>query len=122
MSGGSLDYAYSKINTVKEEIESLIAKDFKNKYDDYEYDYLNELTPEQRKEFIESMKKLSNKLKTISEELYALEWFLSGDYGYETYIKEVDSATMYKQEYLDAIAKATREKTIVEIIAKLKSY
>lgn len=91
MSGGILDYAYGKVHFIGCDIAQLITDNFKNnKNEDYEYDYLNECTPEQRKQFIKSMKRLVKKLDTTEKELHALEWFLSGDYGYDTYIEEIN--------------------------------
>lgn len=97
MSGGSLDYAYGKVHYIGCEIAQLVVDDFRNnKYEDWEYDHLDELTTEQRKRFIKSMKKLSKKLDSMSKELHALEWFLSGDYGYDTYMEEMNKIRKVK--------------------------
>lgn len=66
MSGGSLDYSYSKINFIIEELQA--QKEIKS-------DYVNKVKPE--------ICKLIESLEIISNNLYHLEWYLSGDISHE---------------------------------------
>lgn len=64
MSGGSLDYASFKINSI---IEDLQAKK------ELDADYVHNVLPE--------INELIAKLEIISHNIYELEWYLSGDTG-----------------------------------------
>lgn len=91
MSGGSLDYACFKLNYIIDDINCKLKDNFKTSIrTDYEFDYLHECTPEQRKAFIEYIEQLLKDLRYKVEELHHLEWFLSGDYGYDSYIKAMN--------------------------------
>ena len=91
MSGGSLDGACYKLNYIVDDINRKLENNFKtNIGEEYEGDYLSECTPEQRKEFIKYIEHLLKDLRYKVEELHHLEWFLSGDYGYESYTKAMN--------------------------------
>ena len=62
MSGGSLDYSYSKVNMIIEELRAQKELDG---------DYVDEVKPE--------INELIKQLEVISNNLYKLEWYLSGD-------------------------------------------
>jgi hypothetical protein len=53
-----------------------------------EQDYLEGSTEEQRKVFLKEVKKLVKELKKASCKAKALDWFLSGDTGFETCLEE----------------------------------
>ena len=91
MSGGSLDGACFKLNYIIDDINCKLKDNFKtNIGEEYEGDYLNKCTSEQRKAFIEYIEQLLKDLRYKVEELHHLEWFLSGDYGYDSYKKEMN--------------------------------
>lgn len=91
MSGGSLDGACFRLNYIVDDINYKLKNNFKNNIGtDYEFDYLNECTPEQRKAFVEYIEQLLKDLRYKAEELHHLEWFLSGDYRYESYTKAMN--------------------------------
>ena len=66
MSGGSLDYSYSKINQVLEKLQEQLELE-----DDYSVSVKLEIT------------KLIESLEIISNNLYHLEWYLSADISHE---------------------------------------
>lgn len=65
MSGGSLEYGYSKINQVIESIQDALAER-----------ELNEATKSRMLALVEDLEKASNNA-------YQLEWYLSGDISEE---------------------------------------
>lgn len=67
MSGGSLDYSYSKVNRVIDELQT---------QKEIESDYVDEVKPE--------IDELIKQLEVISNNLHKLEWYLSGDIGLES--------------------------------------
>mgnify|MGYP007013814158 CR=1 FL=1 len=72
MSGGALDYLFTKISYYKEDIEK----------------FLNERIKEE--EISEKTKnKILNFLEEIKEFLWALEWWMSADISYEEFEKYV---------------------------------
>ena len=91
MSGGSLDYACHKINYVIDELNEKLKDNFKSSIgEQYESDNLYELNPEQREQFVQHVQNLVKDLRYKAEELHHLEWFLSGDYGYDSYTKAMN--------------------------------
>jgi hypothetical protein len=66
MSGGELDYSYSKINEVIEKLQERL---------ELENDYYIHVKPE--------IVKLIESLEIISNNLYHLEWYLSGDISHQ---------------------------------------
>lgn len=71
MSGGELDYSYSKINEVIEKLQERL--ELKN-------DYYIHVKPE--------IVKLIESLEIISNNLWHLEWYLSGDISYQQMEKD----------------------------------
>lgn len=66
MSGGQLDYSYSKIDFIIQELQA---------QKEIESDYINIVKPE--------IEILINQLENISNNLWHLEWYLSGDISHE---------------------------------------
>ena len=72
MSGGALDYLFTKIEMYKEDIEKFLDERIKEKE-------IDEKLKEKIVDFIEQIK----------EFLWALEWWMSGDISYEEFEKYV---------------------------------
>jgi len=81
MSGGSLEYGYSKIEMITDLIEEEIAQN--GKEDDWGY------KTEHSKEMIDAMLKTIWKLKEASVYARRLEWYLSGDDGEDNYFERI---------------------------------
>jgi hypothetical protein len=85
MSGGELNYAYMKVDTIINDLQDLLDKKFKTDEgtnlldDDSKYAY--EITKHNTINLI-------NKLINNRDLLKSLEWFLSGDNGFRTYQEE----------------------------------
>lgn len=71
MSGGDLDYSYSKINEVIEKLQERL---------ELENDYYVHVKPK--------ISKLIESLEIISNNLYHLEWYISGDISHQQMEKD----------------------------------
>jgi len=100
MSGGHYDYKYSQIEYLAEEIEREFENDGKYMGEDWsvewfgktpmkEYDYFDGATPEQKEEILREIKSLTETLKNVAFRAKELEWFMSGDTGFESYLKRL---------------------------------
>ena len=78
MSGGHYNYAYFKIQTLAEEILS----DIESTKDGEGWQVLSD-------EVKVAMRKLVTELEAVAKKAKSLEWFLSGDYGEEDFLKEM---------------------------------
>lgn len=90
MSGGHFDYKHYQMEYLADEMEQEIANNFgKDKKDEYgnEFDGLNECGDE-REFMIAYFKKSLKELRKMAKKWRDIEWFLSGDYGYESFKKE----------------------------------
>jgi hypothetical protein len=65
MSGGSLDYAFCKVNNIIEDIEEILD----------DVNYTNEFTEQEMK----SLRTLVKRAEHLAEGLRAAEWWLSSD-------------------------------------------
>jgi hypothetical protein len=88
MSGGYFDYKYCQMEYLADEMEQEIANDFGMKEKgDYQYDSLGECG-EEREYMITYFKKSVKDLRKMAKKWRDIEWFLSGDYGYDTFKEE----------------------------------
>jgi hypothetical protein len=107
MSGGHYEYKYHAIDDLAEEIDREFENDGKHMITDYsaewidykrpmiEADYLEGATPEQKEEILSEIKSLVATLKDVAFRAKELEWFMSGDTGFESYLKRLEK---YKAE------------------------
>jgi hypothetical protein len=100
MSGGHYDYKYRQIDYLAEEIDREFENDGKYMGEDWsverygtrpmkEYDYFDGATPEQKEEILREIKSLTETLKNVAFRVKELEWFMSGDTGFESYLKRL---------------------------------
>jgi len=96
MSGGSLDYGYSKIEMIIDQIEEEIANN--GVEDGWGY------SVEHSKEMLEAMEETIYKLKESSIYAKRLEWYLSGDDGEDSYFRRLrEELQELETEYLSKI-------------------
>lgn len=102
MSGGHYNYKYHQIDDLAEEIEREFENDGKYMVEDWsvecfgrkpliEKDYLGNATPEQKSEMLSEINSLVITLKDAAFRAKELEWFMSGDTGFESYLKRIDN-------------------------------
>lgn len=102
MSGGHYNYKYHQIDDLAEEIEREFENDGKYMVEDWsvecfgrkpliEKDYLGNATPEQKSEMLSEINSLVITLKDAAFRAKELEWFMSGDTGFESYLKIIDN-------------------------------
>jgi hypothetical protein len=102
MSGGHYNYKYHQIDDLAEEIEREFENDGKYMVEDWsvecfgrkpliEKDYLGNATPEQKSEILSEINSLVITLKDAAFRAKELEWFMSGDTGFESYLKIIDN-------------------------------
>jgi len=103
MSGGHYDYKYFKVEELAEDIEREFLNDGKYVDDDYEnssdflsyskkqkeFDRLDDATAEQRIEILSEIKQLIIDLQNCSFRAKILEYYMSGDCGAESYLKQL---------------------------------
>jgi hypothetical protein len=82
MSGGSLDYAYFRLQTLAEDIQEKI--DSNHKKDEFGY------SDDHSEETICRMKKTVELLIQTSKLSKEVEWLLSGDTGEDTFMERFD--------------------------------
>jgi len=81
MSGGHYDYGYSRIESLLESIE-----------EDYKSGKIirDDISKQQEFRLIQEINDLIAAMSNISQRAKALEWYMSGDYGIESYIKKLN--------------------------------
>jgi hypothetical protein len=100
MSGGHYEYKYHHIDDLAEEIDREFEKDGKYMTEDWsvecfgqkpliEKDYLDGATQEQKEEILTEIKSLVSILKDAAFRAKELEWFMSGDTGFESYLRRL---------------------------------
>lgn len=100
MSGGHYEYRYRYIDDLAEEIEREFENDGKYMTEDWsvecfgrkpliEADYLEGATPEQKEEILMEIKSLVATLKDVAFRAKELEWFMSGDTGFDSYLRRL---------------------------------
>lgn len=102
MSGGHYEYKYHTIDDLAEEIDREFENDGKYMSEDWsaerlgreipmiEKDHFNGATPEQKEEILNEIKSLVSTLKDIAFRAKELEWFMSGDTGFESYLNRLN--------------------------------
>jgi hypothetical protein len=107
MSGGHYEYKYHVIDDLAEEIDREFENDGKYMSEDWsterlgreipmiENDHLDGATPEQKEEILSEIKSLVSTLKDAAFRAKELEWFMSGDTGFESYLRRLNK---YKTE------------------------
>jgi hypothetical protein len=107
MSGGHYEYKYHVIDDLAEEIDREFENDGKYMSEDWsterlgreipmiENDHLDGATPEQKEEILSEIKSLVATLKDAAFRAKELEWFMSGDTGFESYLNRLNK---YKTE------------------------
>jgi hypothetical protein len=110
MSGGHYDYKYHQIDDLAEEIEREFENNGKYMTEDWsnksfsrtpliEADYFEGATPEQKEKILTEIKSLVETLKDAAFRAKELEWFMSGDTGFESYLRRLNE---YKQKKVKA--------------------
>ena len=100
MSGGHYNYKYHAIDDLAEEIDIEFQNDGKYMTEDWsvecfgrkpliEVDYFDGATQEQKEEILSEIKSLVSILKDAAFRAKELEWFMSGDTGFESYLKRL---------------------------------
>ena len=74
MSGGELDYLYAKLEMNESKIKVFLKKNVDEK----------------------TARKIMEIVKEIIEFLYALEWWMSGDYDYNNFLWKVEKLRLWK--------------------------
>jgi len=107
MSGGHYEYKYHTIDDLAEEIDREFENDGKYMVEDWsaerlgreipmiERDRFYGATPEQKEEILAEIKLLVATLKDVAFRAKELEWFMSGDTGFESYLNRLNN---YKTE------------------------
>jgi HEPN domain-containing protein len=102
MSGGHYQYKYHTIDDLAEEIDREFENDGKFMTQDWsvertgyeipmrEADYFEGATPEQKEEILTEIKSLVATLKDAAFRAKELEWFMSGDTGFESYLRRLN--------------------------------
>ena len=101
MSGGYYNYKYHQIDDLAEEIEREFENDGKYMTEDWsvesfnrkpliEKDYLGGATPKQKEEILAEINSLVTILKDAAFRAKELEWFMSGDTGFESYLRRLN--------------------------------
>jgi len=101
MSGGHYNYKYHQIDDLAEEIEREFENDGKYMVEDWsvesfnqkpliEKDYLGAATPKQKEEILAEINSLVTILKDAAFRAKELEWFMSGDTGFESYLRRLN--------------------------------
>ena len=102
MSGGYYQYKYHTIDDLAEEIDREFENDGKYMSEDWsaerlgieipmiEKDHFNGATPEQKEEILNEIKSLVSTLKDVAFRAKELEWFMSGDTGFESYLNRLN--------------------------------
>ena len=102
MSGGHYNYKYHQIDDLAEEIEREFENDGKYMTEDWsaevrygtrqmkEADHLDGATPEQKEEILSEINSLVATLKDAAFRAKELEWFMSGDTGFESYLRRIN--------------------------------
>jgi hypothetical protein len=110
MSGGHYQYKYHTIDDLAEEIDREFENDGKFMTQDWsvertgyeipmrEADYFEGATLEQKEEILTEIKSLVATLKDAAFRAKELEWFMSGDTGFESYLRRLND---YKQKRLE---------------------
>lgn len=103
MSGGHYNYKYHQIDDLAEEIEREFENDGKYMTEDWsanvsygtrqmrEADHFDGATPEQKEEILAEINSLVAILKDAAFRAKELEWFMSGDTGFESYLKRLSN-------------------------------
>jgi SAM-dependent MidA family methyltransferase len=84
MSGGHYEYKYHVLHELADEIRHDIAED--GKPNEYELDGVWRYDPR----ILEIMKDLAAQTEHLAKHLRELEWFMSGDYGTDSYLAAHD--------------------------------
>lgn len=92
MSGGSLDYVYSRIQDASDEIYLHLSR--QGTYDDY-YGYTFETYSEPVQE---ELRKIAYSLSLAAKFAKEVEWLFSGDTGDDSFLKSI--AEIYEEEDL----------------------
>ena len=102
MGGGHYEYKYHTIDDLAEEIDREFENDGKYMSEDWsaerlgreipmiEKDHFNGATPEQKEEILNEIKSLVSTLKDVAFRAKELEWFMSGDTGFESYLNRLN--------------------------------
>jgi tRNA G26 N,N-dimethylase Trm1 len=80
MSGGSFDYCYSAVNEFVGVLEIKLRNNNK-KSDGFSYDFGPEIVNE--------LEKVRDECTKVGALMKAVEWLYSGDFGPETFLKEI---------------------------------
>ena len=103
MSGGHYDYKYHHVDDLAEEIEREFENDGKYMTEDWsaerisrqipmvEIDRFDGATPEQKEEILAEINSLVATLKDAAFRAKELEWFMSGDTGFESYLRRLSN-------------------------------
>ena len=97
MSGGHFDYIQHRISNIADQIEEeFITND--GKYEDTDWvtnkpitiDRFSETNEEQRKIITNEIVTLVTDLRNVCKRTKALDYFICGDHGVESYIKKIE--------------------------------
>jgi len=92
MSGGHYDYQYTRLYSLADDIERDFLNDgiVKSEYEKSgTYDYLSDATAKQKGIILKEVKNLIKDLRKCAGRVKALEWYTSGDFGAESYLKAI---------------------------------
>jgi len=93
MSGGSFDYAFTRVNQFADELRiKLENRKKQNEYGEVCYDYSDEVITE--------LTNIKLAAFTLSDLMKEVEWLYSGDTGEETFLRNVADI---KQRYLELL-------------------
>jgi len=101
MSGGSLDYGYSKIEMITDLIEEEIAQNGKEDNWGYKVDHSDAM--------IEAMLDTIWELKKASVYAKRLEWYLSGDDGEDSYFERIKEDMKEVQEQFELYKRKVKQ-------------
>ena len=119
MSGGAYDYGHFKVQMLAEEMEEDL------KENPIPFCLKDTISNEKINLVLNEIKRTIKELKFISEKVRAIDFLVSGDYGVETFLKEIDTIyTKYEKERNCIEVNDIRNKLgpINNLITLLKNY
>jgi len=124
MAGGHYNYKQNQLMWLADEIEEDFENDGKYEEEDWdgtmEQDRLEGTTDTQRKIILKEIKSLIKMLRKCAESTKALDYFISGNIGIETYLKKIgksipESILISKEYFVDTLFNEMDGKIVVDI-------
>lgn len=79
MSGGYFDYSEYQLSDIADSIEHVMQ----------DGDLFEDCTADEKAQILRCMKQIMDDARTVRQQIHALDYFLSGDYGAMTFLSEM---------------------------------